>query len=80
MLWTDPTNLAPALMAFHTSRVFENLLQAVPEEGRPSLKHWDGRLKDTFAWSLADGEERLEALQEDRQGLSVLRQRPTGSS
>jgi uncharacterized membrane protein len=50
-----------------------DLTQAVPEERRPTLKHWDSRLKVTIARSFADGEERLEALEEDRQGLGVPR-------
>jgi uncharacterized membrane protein len=51
-----------------------DLAQAVPEERRPTLKHWDSRLKVLIARSFADSEERLEALKEDRQGLGVPRQ------
>jgi uncharacterized membrane protein len=51
-----------------------DLAQAVPEERRPTLKHWDSRLKVLIARSFVDSEERLEALKEDRQGLGVPRQ------
>jgi uncharacterized membrane protein len=50
-----------------------DLAQAVPEERRPTLRHWDSRLKALIARSFADSEERLEALEEDRQGLGVPR-------
>jgi uncharacterized membrane protein len=55
-----------------------DLTLAVPQERRPTLKYWDGRLKATIARSFEDGEERLEALKEDRQGLGVPRQHPSG--
>ena len=51
-----------------------DLSQVVPEGRRPSIKYWDGRLKATIARSFADGEQRMEALKEDRQGLGVPRQ------
>ena len=51
-----------------------DLAQAVQEERRPIVKYWDSRLKVTIARSFADGEERLEASKEDRQGLGVPRQ------
>jgi uncharacterized membrane protein len=50
-----------------------DLSLAVPEERRPKLKYWDGRLKTTIARSFADSEQRIEALKEDRQGLGVPR-------
>ena len=50
-----------------------DLTQAVPEERRPALKHWDGRLKATIARSFTEGEERLEASEDDRQGLGLPR-------
>jgi uncharacterized membrane protein len=53
-----------------------DLTQAVPEERRPALKYWDARLKTTIARSFADGEERMDASREDRQGLGVPRQPP----
>jgi uncharacterized membrane protein len=55
-----------------------DLTLAVPEERRPTLKYWDGRLKATIARSFEDGEERSEALREDRQGLGIPRQHPSG--
>jgi len=57
-----------------------DLTQAVPEARRPTLKYWHARLKATIARSFADSEERMEALSEDRQGLGVPRQPPSGSS
>jgi uncharacterized membrane protein len=51
-----------------------DLTRAVPEERRATLKHWNGRLKTTIARSFADGEERLDASTEDRQGFGVPRQ------
>jgi uncharacterized membrane protein len=57
-----------------------DLTQAVPEERRPTLKYWEARLKVRIARSFADGEERLEASKEDRQGLGVPRQHPSGHS
>jgi uncharacterized membrane protein len=57
-----------------------DLTQAVPEERRPTLKTWDRRLKATIARSFAGSEERMDASREDRQGLGVPRQRPSGSS
>jgi uncharacterized membrane protein len=38
-----------------------DLAVAVPEERRPTLKYWDGRLKATIARSFPDGEERKDA-------------------
>jgi|SRR5580700_807758 uncharacterized membrane protein len=55
-----------------------DLAQAVPEERRATLKYWDGRLKTTIARSFADGEERLDASKEDRQGFGVPRQHSSG--
>ncbi|MGA3315306.1 MAG: DUF2254 domain-containing protein [Candidatus Korobacteraceae bacterium] len=51
-----------------------DLTRAVPEERRATLEHWNGRLKTTIARSFADGEERLDASTEDRQGFGVPRQ------
>jgi len=50
-----------------------DLIPAVPEERRPPLRRWDARLKATIARSFADGEERVEASQQDRQGLGIPR-------
>ena len=55
-----------------------DLTQAVPEERRETLKYWDRRLKTTIARSFADGEERLDASREDRQGFGVPRQHSSG--
>ena len=51
-----------------------DLIQHVPEERRPTLRHWQGRVSGTIARSFVDEEERMEALEEDRQGLGVPRQ------
>jgi uncharacterized membrane protein len=50
-----------------------DLSRAVPEARRPALKNWSRRLQDTIARSFTDGEERMEASQEDRQGLGLSR-------
>ena len=53
--------------------LISDLTLAVPEERRPALRYWDGRLKSTIARSFADPEERMEAAKEDRQGLGLPR-------
>ena len=50
-----------------------DLSRAVPKERRPALEYWDARLRAIVARSFADVEERLDASQEDRQGLGVPR-------
>jgi uncharacterized membrane protein len=57
-----------------------NLKNTIPEERRLALRYWDARLKSTIARSFADGEQRVEASREDRQGLGVPRDRASGSS
>ncbi len=51
-----------------------DLTEAVPQERHATLKYWDSRLKTTIARSFADGEQRLDASREDRQGFGVPRQ------
>jgi len=51
-----------------------DLTSTVPEERRPALGYWDARLEATITRSFADGEQRMEASKEDRQGLGVPRQ------
>jgi len=53
-----------------------DLALAVPKERRPKIEYWAGRLKTTIAHSFVDGEARLEALKEDRQGLGVTSRAP----
>lgn len=48
-----------------------DLIPVVPEERRPALIYWQQRMKSTIARSFPDSEERMEALQEDRQGLGA---------
>jgi uncharacterized membrane protein len=55
--------------------LISELISVLPEERRPALRCWSARLKATVARSFEDGEERLEALVEDRQGLGVTRPR-----
>lgn len=57
-----------------------DLISYMPEERRPAILHWGGRLKDMIARSFADGEERSEALKEDRQGLGVASQSSSKSA
>jgi uncharacterized membrane protein len=49
----------------------KDLALVVPKERRPKIEYWDGRLKAVIARSFVDGEARLEALRDDRQGLGV---------
>jgi uncharacterized membrane protein len=51
-----------------------DLTEYIPEERRPALRYWDARLKASIARAFTASEERLEALQEDRQGLGMPRQ------
>ena len=51
--------------------LLNDLALAVPKERRPKIEYWDGRLKAVIARSFMDGEARLEALKDDRQGLGV---------
>jgi uncharacterized membrane protein len=54
--------------------LISDLIPAVPEPRRAALKHWEQRLQAAIARSFPEAEERIEALQEDRQGLGVSRQ------
>jgi hypothetical protein len=51
--------------------LISDLIAVVPEGRRPGLSYWQQRLNATIARSFADGEERIEALKEDRQGLGA---------
>jgi hypothetical protein len=53
-----------------------DLIPHVPEERRPVLRHWQGRVRATIMRSFAGEEERTEALEGDRQGLGVPREDP----
>lgn len=52
-----------------------DLAKALPEERRPTLAYWRARFAASIARSFPDGEERLEASMEDRQGLGIPRRR-----
>jgi len=49
------------------------LILDLPEERRPVLRYWEGRLKASISRSFASDDERLEASAEDRQGLGINR-------
>ena len=51
-----------------------DLVPRVPDERRPALCRWQGRVRATIARSFVGDEERAEAMEEDRQGLGVPRQ------
>lgn len=51
--------------------LISDLIPVVPEERRAALRYWDERLNATIARSFADGEERILASMEDRQGLGA---------
>ncbi len=53
--------------------LISDLIPTVPEERRPALDYWERRLKVIIARSFVTDEERIEASQEDRQGLGVPR-------
>jgi uncharacterized membrane protein len=46
-----------------------DLLPRLPEERRPALEYWAGRVKSTIARSFPTDDERTEASKQDRQGL-----------
>jgi uncharacterized membrane protein len=50
-----------------------DLHRAVPKERRPALEFWNSRLRAIIARSFVDGDERLEASRQDRQGLGAPR-------
>ena len=51
-----------------------DLIPRVPEERRPTLLHWQTRVRATIARSFATDEEKVDASKPDRQGLGVPRQ------
>ncbi|HTS17374.1 MAG TPA: DUF2254 domain-containing protein [Verrucomicrobiae bacterium] len=57
-----------------------DLIPHVAEERRPAIRYWQRRLESTVARSFPDGEERMEASKEDRQGLGVPRDRASETS
>ena len=56
-----------------------DLVPHVPEARRPALRHWQGRVRATIVRSFVGEEERMEALEEDRQGLGVPHQASRGA-
>jgi uncharacterized membrane protein len=60
--------------------LISDLIPVVPEERRPALSYWQQRLKSMIGRSFTDGEERIEALIEDRQGLGAPLKQSSGSS
>jgi len=54
--------------------LISDLIPRVPEERRPALRHWQGRVSATIARSFTGEEEKMEAMQEDRQGLGIPRE------
>jgi uncharacterized membrane protein len=60
--------------------LISDLIPAMPEPRRASLKHWDKRLQATIARSFTEDEERVEASLEDRQGLGIPRRRSSKDS
>ena len=55
-----------------------DLTPRVPEERRPALRHWQERVVAAIARSFTGAEEKMEALEEDRQGLGISSRRPRG--
>jgi uncharacterized membrane protein len=59
--------------------LLSDLCSVLPENRHAALKHWEERLQTSIARSFADVEEKLEALEEDRQGLGIPRRHSTGA-
>jgi len=57
-----------------------DLIAFVPEERRIALRSWQTRFRSSIERSFAEGEERMEALMEDRQGLGVERRTVSSGS
>ena len=55
--------------------LISDLIAVVPDERRPALVRWQGRLQTTIESHFANPEDRADALAEDRQGLGVPRRR-----
>jgi uncharacterized membrane protein len=82
--WDDLLRLALAEILFcgatsvqvmrRMNALVTDLVLVVPKERRAAIEFWDRRLKTSIARSFVDGEARLEACNEDRQGLGVPRQ------
>ncbi len=54
--------------------VITELIEALPAQRQPALRHWESRLSTTITRSFSnDVEEQLEASTEDRQGLGIPR-------
>jgi uncharacterized membrane protein len=58
--------------------LISDLSSAVPEGRRHALQYWCARIEATVARSFVDGEERVEASKEDRQGLGSPRSHSNG--
>ena len=58
--------------------LISDLSSAVPEGRRHALRYWCARIEATVARSFVDGEERVEASKEDRQGLGAPRSHSNG--
>jgi uncharacterized membrane protein len=56
--------------------LLRNLLEHLPPERRPPLAHYLDRLNKGATRAFEDGEDRSDALGEDRQGLGLSRERP----
>jgi len=49
------------------------LISLLPEERRPALRHWQGRIQSTVERTYTDTEDKLDASDEDPQGLGASR-------
>jgi uncharacterized membrane protein len=57
--------------------LISEMLVIMPEERRPALRYWEGRLQATVQRAFSDREDILDASHEDRQGLGSSRRRST---
>ncbi len=83
--WEDFLDLAFSQIRFYGATsiqvmrrmkaLLRDLIDALPEERRPALRHHADRLAVTIARSFTDLEDQLEASAEDREGLGATRRR-----
>ena len=55
--------------------LMNELISVLPEERRPAISYWQGRLQLTIDRSFADQQDKLDASTEDRQGLGSTRRK-----
>jgi uncharacterized membrane protein len=59
--------------------LMNQLTSLLPEERRPALQHWQGRLQSTVERTYSDAQDKLDASDEDPQGLGSSRSKTSGN-